>query len=568
MPTVKPFYPSETLLKLEFLINNKNTGLDSLLKDATVHFELNKISFAKFTFISSKRDQKKQEELPIDVLIKKPNDPFLNIEVKVGTQGKSETLFKGIIKSLDTQEDNEQCIIKIECKDKGYNLTLPTKEVENNNQTFEDKLTLFTKDLVLSDNLQGQGWGKENITHNTSTPPWDYLIGYLDAVGMPVALRNGNFTGVDILKGKKEIAYMAENGINVFSFSGKTDPQKIKTSVTIESWDIEKQETQKVTSTNANPEKGLDNNHVIKLAHPVSKATEDRVTEAGVERSNIAYIQGKVTTFGNLTAKAGDYIGFNKVNPSIDTTDETSRPLLITQETHNIEGGCWKTEYAFGLESDKPFTQNTTPGSNNGHAEVGQSNKVNGLQIGVVTQIVEDPNNQFRIKVRMPLLSEKGEGVWARLATLNASNEMGSYFIPNIGDEVIVGCLGNNPDAPIILGSLYSSTKAMPFPIKEENYLRGFVTKEGTKIIMDDEKKSIEISTKKGNILTISDDLKGFVLEDENKNKITMNDQGITIESCKDLNLKAKSNVKIEGIQISGDASGIMELKGSMINLN
>ena len=150
MPTVKPFYPSETLLKLEFLIDNKNTGLDSLLKDATIHFELNKIPFAKFTFISSKRDKDKKEELPIDVLIKKPEDPLIEIEVKISFEGKSETFFKGIIKSLDTQEDNEQCIVKIECKDKGYNLTLPTKEVENNNQTFEDKLTLFTKNLIFA----------------------------------------------------------------------------------------------------------------------------------------------------------------------------------------------------------------------------------------------------------------------------------------------------------------------------------------------------------------------------------------------------------------------------------
>lgn len=566
MPTVKPFYPSESLLKLEFLINNKNTGLDSLLKEATIHFELNKIPFAKFTFLSSKRNLGSTEELPIDVLSRKDKmAPLIEIEVKVSFEKKSETLFKGIIKSLDSQEDNEMCIVKIECKDKGYNLTLPTKEVENNTQTFEDKLTFFTKNMVLSENLQGQDWGKEHITHNTSTVPWDYLIGYLDAVGMPVALRNSDFTGIDIIKEKKDIVYLAENGINVFSFSGKVDPQKIKSAVTIEGWDIEKQELKKVTNSQEAPA----NEHTIKLSQMVHElGTLNRISNTVLAKSVIASINGKVTTFGNLTAKVGDYIGFSKVNPDIDTKDDSPKPLLITQETHNIEGGCWKTEYGFGLESEKSFTESTTPVTNNGHAEAGQSNKINGLQIGVVTQIVEDPNNQFRIKVRMPLLSEKGEGVWARLATLNASNEMGSYFIPNIGDEVIVGCLGNNPDTPIILGSLYSSTKAMPFPIKEENYLRGFVTKEGTKIIMDDEKKSIEISTKKGNVLTISDDLKGFVLEDENKNKITMNDQGISIESAKDLNLKAKGNIKIDGVQISGNASGPMELKGSIINLN
>ncbi|MEO8516522.1 MAG: phage baseplate assembly protein V [Flavobacterium sp.] len=565
MPTVKPFYPSETLLKLEFLINNKNTGLDSLLKEATVHFELNKISFAKFTFLSSKREQNSTEKLPIDVLSRKPTDPPLEIEVKIAFENKSETLFKGIIKSLDSQESNDLSIIKIECKDKAYRLALSTKEVENNNQTFEDKMTLFAKDLVLSDTLQGQEWGKEHITHNTSTVPWDYLIGFLDSIGMPIALRNANFTGIDILKEKKEITYLAENGINVFSFSGKTDPQKIKSAVTIEGWDIEKQELNKVTTS----QNAADNPHSVKLSQMTFQlGTVDRIAKAILVKSNIAAINGRVTTFGNLKAKVGDYIGFNKVNPDIDTSDDKPKPLLITQETHTIEGGCWKTEYGFGLESEKSFTENTTPGTNNGHAEVGQSNKINGLQIGVVTQIVEDPNNQFRIKVRMPVLSESGEGVWARLATLNASNEMGSYFIPSIGDEVIVGCLGNNPDTPIILGSLYSSTKSMPFPIKEENYLKGFVTKEGTRIIMDDEKKSIELSTKKGNILTISDDLKGFVIEDENKNKITLNDQGITIESCKDLNIKAKGSIKVEGMQVAVDATAKMDLKGAIINLN
>ncbi|TGD57498.1 phage baseplate assembly protein V [Flavobacterium humi] len=565
MPTVKPFYPSETLLKLEFLINNKNTGLDSLLKEATVHFELNKIPFAKFTFIASQPSTDSTEKLPIDALTRNPTDPPLEIEVKVTFENKSETLFKGIIKSLDKQIENAQIVAKIECKDVGYKLSQSSKEVENNNQTFEDKLTLFTKGLVLSENLQGQAWGKENITHNTSTVPWDYLIGFLDSIGMLVSLRNSNFSGIDIVNGKKEVAYLAENGINVFAFSGKIDAQKIKSSVTIERWDIENQAVSKVNVT----QKGTDNPHTVKVSQTVLQvATLDRIANTILAKSNIASINGKVTTFGNLKAKAGDYISFNKVNAEIDGKDADPKPLLITQETHTIEGGCWKTEYAFGLESEKSFTENTTPGTNNGHAEIGQSNKINGLQIGVVTQIVEDPNNQFRIKVRIPLLSESGEGVWARLATLNASNEMGSYFIPDINDEVIVGCLGNNPDTPIILGSLYSSTKAMPFPIKEENFLKGFVTKEGTKIVMDDEKKSIELSTKKGNILTISDDLKGFVIEDENKNKITLNDQGITIESCKDLNIKAKGNIKVEGMQVAVDATAKMDLKGATINLN
>lgn len=560
MAIVHPYFPTDTLLKLEFTINDAVTGLDTLLTEAKVHFELNKISFAKFTFTTVEEYFEGNDDSPLHALHHNPSDPPLKIEVKIAFEGNMKTLFKGVIKSQEQQLENAQVVAKIECKDSALHLSQSSTEEENNNQSFEEKLTNYTNNLTLSSNLSGQAWGEENITHNNTTVPWDFLIGFLDSIGMMVALRNGEFVGIDVLVPESEPIYVAENGINVFAFTGRIDPERRKSEVTIERWDSENQETVTVTSSQNTPV----NTHTVRLSETVlQEATLQRVADTIIAKSNLASISGRLTTFGNLLAKSGDYLSIKKVNTQINDA-----VLLISQEEHIIENGFWKTEYMYGLENERSFTQNTSSGINNTHAEIGQSNTINGLLIGVVTNIVEDPNNQFRIKVRIPQLSTSGEGVWARLATLNASNEMGSYFIPNIDDEVIVGCLNNNPDTPIILGSLYSSSKTMPFPLGEENYIKGFVTNEGTKIIMDDEKKSIELSTKNGNSLTISDDLKGFVLEDENSNKITMNDQGITIESSKDLNLKASGNVKVEGIQIKVEASGNMTLKGALVNIN
>ncbi|MCW3162453.1 phage baseplate assembly protein V [Chryseobacterium oryctis] len=557
---MKPFYPDETLLKLEFLINNENQGLDNLLSEGKVHFEVNKIPFAKFTFICSDEDFKEGNNSPLQSLNRPQGASPLPIEVKISYKKEMKTIFKGVIKSLDLHHENCNVVAKIECKDIALNLLQSSTDEQNDSETFEDKLTSFISNLTLSSDLSGQSWGQEHVTHNRSTVPWDYIVGFLDSIGLPVVLRNAEFTCVDIINGEKEVKYNAENGINVFAFNGRIDPDVIKSSVTIQHWDIESQSVSEITSENEAEE----NPHTLRISETnLQPETLQKVADAIIAKSRIASISGKVATFGNLEAKIGEYITFNKVNSEID-----GKELLITTEEHIIENGCWKTEFTYGLENERSFTQNTTSGINNANAELGHSNSVNGLQIGIVTQIVEDPNNQFRIKVRIPVLSENGEGVWARLATLNAANEMGSYFIPNINDEVIVGCIGNNPDTPVILGSLYSSNRAMPFPIAEENYKRGFVTKEGTKIIMDDEKKSIEISTAKGNKITISDDLKGITMQDENNNKIVMDDQGITIESYKDLNLKATGNVKIEGVQIAGNASGNMDLKGAMINLN
>jgi phage baseplate assembly protein gpV len=561
MGLLPAFFPTDSLLKLEFLIDGQNTGLDSLLKDASISFELNKIPTAKFTFISQQSTTDEKEKLPTDSLSRKENEDPIKIEVKITFQNKSETFFKGIIKSIDKQNDNNQIVTKIECKDTGFKLTLPIKVNENNKDKFKDKLKTYTSDADVKLDITSGTWAEEQITHNASVVPWDYLVGFLDSVGIMVALRNGIFGGLDITtKTRPKAKYTAENGLNVFSFSGKKSPEKIKSEVVIETWDYEKQEVKKFQATQS----AKKNEQAVKVDTPHYKdETYKRIAEAISQKSVLAAYVGKVTTNGNLTAKAGDFIAFSKVNPEID-----KETLLIVQELHTIENGCWRTEYGFGLESEKSFSENTTTGVNNNHAQVGQTNTVNGLQIGVVTQIEEDPNNQFRIKVRLPMLSEKGEGVWARLATLFAANEMGSYFIPSVNDEVIVGCLGNNPDTPVVLGSLYSSKNKMPFPIAKENYIKGFVTKEGTKVILDDEKKVIELSTKKGNKITISDDTKGITMEDENKNKVVLNNEGITIESCKDFTVKAKGNIAIEGIGIKGQASGNMELKGALIKLN
>lgn len=552
---VQPYIPTDDFLTLEFLTDGTNNGLDTLLMEGQVSFELNKIPSAKFTFIGSNADVDQETVQPTDDLKKGQQ-----IEVKVKVDNKPQTLFKGFIKSIEKSISESSVTLRIECKDDSYQLTTISEERENNSQTFEDKLKLFTKGLTLSDTLSGKEWGQENISHNIHTIPWDYLVGFLDSIGMMVNVRNGEFNALDILEAVPEEKYAAENGINVFAFSGREDESKKLSKASIEYWDSSSQSMEKIEA-----EQDAENN-IKTLTLNESRfltSTVTRMANTFLKKSSHAVIQGNVTTFGNLEAKAGDFLICNKISKEID-----QKKLLISKEFHTFENASWKTEYTLGLESVQSYTETNSPSIPAQQAQTGQTNSVSGLQIGVVTQIEEDPDNQFRIKVRIPALSENGEGVWARLSNIFSGNEMGSFFIPNVDDEVIVGCLGNNPDTPIILGSLYSAQNAMPFPIEKENYTKAFVTKEGTKIQLDDEKKSIELSTKKGNKLLISDDEKGFVLEDENGNKILMNADGITLDSSKDIILKAKMDFKMDSAKAALSASATMELKGSMIKLN
>lgn len=554
---VQPYIPTDDLLKLEFLTDGKNNDLDTLLKEAQVTFELNKIPFAKFTFIAPNPDVEAQTGSPADQLKKGQK-----IEVKITVNKKPEILFKGFIKSIERRISESGTTVKLECKDEAYQLTEASEKPDNSTETFKTKLDGFLSQANVASKLQskGESWENEKITRNLHTLPWDYLVGFLDSVGMMVNVRNGEFNALDILETTPEEKYSAENGINMFSFSCREDESKKLSKVSIGYWDSSSQAMEKIEKE----QEAEKNIKTLTLNESrLLTGTVTRIADTFLKKSNHTVIQGELLTFGNMEAKAGDFLSCNKVNKEID-----KKKLLISKEHHTFENGSWKTEYTFGIETEQSFIETNFPSVPVQQAQTGQANSVSGLQIGVVTQIEEDPDKHFRIKVRIPALSEKGEGIWARLASVFSGKKMGSFFIPDVNDEVIVGCLGDNPDTPVILGSLYSSEIEMPFPIQKENYIKGLVTKEGTTIQLDDDKKSIELSTKKGNKLLISDDKKGFVLEDQNGNKILMNADGITLDSSKDIILKAKMDFKMDSAKAALSASATMDVKGGIIKLN
>jgi phage gp45-like len=82
----------------------------------------------------------------------------------------------------------------------------------------------------------------------------------------------------------------------------------------------------------------------------------------------------------------------------------------------------------------------------------------------------------------------------------------------------------------------------------------------------------------------ISEDQKGITLQDQNGNKIVMNDSGIEITSSKDVKIKASGDVTAEGTNIeikanvqykasggSGaelSSSAVTNVKGSIVNIN
>ena len=184
---------------------------------------------------------------------------------------------------------------------------------------------------------------------------------------------------------------------------------------------------------------------------------------------------------------------------------------------------------------------------------------VNGLQIGVVTGAT-DPDDEARVEVKIPALDADNGIVWARLAAPDAGNERGVLFMPEAADEVILGFLNDDPRQAVIIGSVYSSANKPPFKANDKNPEKGIVTRSGMKLVFDDEKKLLIISTSDDNVITINEQDKFVEVKDANKNIVKLSSDGISLESGKDVIIKSTGDVKIQ-------ASGNVEIKGAKIDV-
>jgi uncharacterized protein involved in type VI secretion and phage assembly len=224
--------------------------------------------------------------------------------------------------------------------------------------------------------------------------------------------------------------------------------------------------------------------------------------------------------------------------------DRFNGNVFVTGVLHHYEG-YWHTDIQFGWREDWFYKKEDVSDL----PAAGLAAGVNGLQTGVVLSVDDSKEGQYRVKVYIPAITTKNDGIWARVATLDAGNNHGVYFRPQVEDEVILGFLNDDPREAIILGYLHSKDKkTSPLPESPSGQQYGFVTKEGLKLVFDDTNKklTLKVPAGGGEKTIVMDGSGSLELKDENQNKITMASSGITIEAGPGRNLTLKgTNVMI-----------------------
>lgn len=200
---------------------------------------------------------------------------------------------------------------------------------------------------------------------------------------------------------------------------------------------------------------------------------------------------------------------------------------------------------------------------------------------GVVSAIVtnnQDDEGLGRIKVMFPWLSEDNESDWAKVLSFMAGNERGGYFLPEVGDEVLVAFEQGNINFPYIIGALWNAEHPPPESNTDgNNTIRKITSRSGHEIIFNDDQErgeeKIEIITNSGHKILMDDSTGNEKIEIMDKTgnnyiKIDSVQNSITVESSTSLNIKGQI------ISIEADASmeiksnGTLTIQGSVVRIN
>ncbi len=190
-----------------------------------------------------------------------------------------------------------------------------------------------------------------------------------------------------------------------------------------------------------------------------------------------------------------------------------------------------------------------------------------GVYVAVVTDH-QDPDGQGRVRIRLPWIDADDGGSatsWARLSTLMAGGGRGSWFVPEIDDEVLVSFMQGDPRWPVVIGSLWNGRDQPPQSMDSGNNLRSITSRSGHVLTFDDTAGSelVRIETQGGHRLTLDDASGGTItLAHSGGATITMDAAGkVAIDTSGQVTITAGSTVDITASMVNVNA-GLSKFSG------
>lgn len=490
--------------------------------------------------------------------------PGAKVRISAGGGDESNLLFDGLVvkQSLRLREASTSQLV-VDCRHAATKLTVTRRSMIYLDLSDADLIQQLLSAAGLSADIDGAALHHDQLVQAHCTD-WDFIVARARANGLLVLPRADRL----VLKAPDDSAaprLTLQHGATLLELDAQIDARLQPAAVQVRRWDIGDQAA--VDEDAAEPPlTGPGDFAPAELAavHGVATETLPRTALASDEARALGSAAWQSARADKASGRA-KCEGLGQVLPGDVVTlagcgARLNGPVFVTGVRHEmdvVQG--WRTHLQFGgLGDDDALDQRL-----NQPPTPALLAPVHGLQIGVVTALA-DAAGEFRVRVHLPLAEGAADGLWARVASLDAGDQRGFVFRPEVGDEVVLGFLDNDPRHPIVLGQLHSSAKPAHLAGDDANPLKGYRSRSGIELSFDDEKKTVTLKTPGDRRLVLDDDAGSITLGDAAGNRLTMDDTGITLESAQKLTLKCPAGMALESsAELSLQAATSLTLEGS-----
>ena len=171
-----------------------------------------------------------------------------------------------------------------------------------------------------------------------------------------------------------------------------------------------------------------------------------------------------------------------------------------------------------------------------------------------------DPQGKGRVRVRMNWQTDGMQTGWVRVMTPDGGSSSdvkcnrGFVFIPEVGDQVLLGFRHGDPARPYVMGSLFNGvTGSGGFAA---NHKKSLTTRSGSTVTFDDTAHTILLQTTRANKIFV-DELNGTITI-SSAEEVNVNTKNVNINASENMNVNVGKNLELNvgentNVSIGGD---------------
>ena len=177
-----------------------------------------------------------------------------------------------------------------------------------------------------------------------------------------------------------------------------------------------------------------------------------------------------------------------------------------------------------------------------------------------------DPEGKGRVRVRMNWQTDGMQTGWVRVMTpdggssKDVKSNRGFVFIPEVGDQVLLGFRHGDPARPYVMGSLFNGvTGSGGFAA---NHKKSLTTRSGSTVTFDDTAHTILLQTTRANKIFV-DELNGTITI-SSAEEVNVNTKNVNINASENMNVNVGKNFTMQ----VGEQSSVCIEKDSSVSVN